>query len=58
MTTTRKLSPAAKAILADRFYFGWCNACERYACGQSSEEIMARPTIDSTAVTEREAFGG
>lgn len=52
---SKNLSPSARAILSDRFHFGWCNACERYACGQSSEEIVATPTKESSAVTEREA---
>jgi len=41
---------------ADRFHFGFCNACERYACGESSEQIRATPTKDAVITTQAEAF--
>jgi hypothetical protein len=31
---------------ADRFHFGFCNACERYACGESADQIRSTPTKD------------
>ena len=41
---------------ADRFHFGFCNACERYACGESAEQIRATPTKNAAITTQAEAF--
>lgn len=40
------MQPSKAIRRADRFHFGFCNACERYACGQSAEQIRATPTAD------------
>ncbi len=36
-----------QASRANRFHFGFCNACERYACGESAEQLIASPTKDA-----------
>ncbi len=41
---------------ADRFHFGFCNACERYACGESADQIRATPTLDAVISSSDDAW--
>ncbi len=45
------MKPSKAIRRADRFHFGFCNACERYACGHSADQIRATPTLDAYAVS-------
>lgn len=40
------MKPSKAIRRANRFHFGFCNACERYACGESADQIRATPTKD------------
>ncbi len=50
------LKPSRAIRRADRFRFGFCNACERYACGESVASLEAYPTRESAVVTADDAY--
>lgn len=45
-----------QAMRAECFKFGFCNACERYACGESTSSIIATPTKEAVVVTTDESY--
>lgn len=47
---------ARQARRSDRFHFGFCNACERYACGESAEQLLSTPTKDAVCGAEYELY--
>ncbi len=50
------LKPSRAIRRADRFHFGFCNACERYACGESVASLEAYPTRESVVTSADEAY--
>lgn len=50
------MKPSKAIRRAERFHFGFCNACERYACGESAEQLQAQPTKDAVGCSTDDCY--